>query len=221
MSRGAKPGQNRFEASQKQSQQFRIDRIKNELIPKLKSLAGKVSFDGITPYSRFCAELYNDGLPVNEKQMGYRTFVQNSAYWSLVGPLYFKHWDTSSDSELRKERFLSKLAVKRANTLEVEVSNLRLENEALRSSLRHHGASLPKPSVPVEIGSEISDLTLMFDKTCRALKLVLDASEGTFAADLEAVKITCAFNTLEPIEGLVPKSVAEPFITWLKNRGKS
>lgn len=219
MSKGAKPGQNRFAGAQKKLRDYRVNRIKEEVLPRLKSLAGKISFDGVTPFSRFCAQIYNDGLPVNEKHIGYRTFVQSSEYWALVGPIYHKHWDTSENTERKKDQLICRLATKRADDLKSELERLKLEVEALKAALRNHGAPVidqPKHSSSEEKSNEYM---LKFDKTCRALKLVLDASEGTFAVDLSAVKITCAYNDLEPAEGLAPKEIAEPFISWIKAKG--
>lgn len=213
MSKGAKPGQNRFAGSQTRNRDYRIARIKDEVIPKLKTFAGKTSFDGVTPYSRFCAELYNDGLPVNEKKIGYRTLVQSTDYWALIGPIYYKHWDSTGKMESQKDKLVGKLAAQRADQLQAEADRLRKENEALRSALRSHGASLV--ALP---DTKHSDQGFMakFDKTCRALKLVLDASDGMFIVDVDAVKICCTFNDLEPEEGLAPKELAEPFIAWMK-----
>ncbi|MCQ9186580.1 hypothetical protein KMT30_47600, partial [Streptomyces sp. IBSBF 2953] len=136
MSKGAKKGQNRFAGSQKLNRDYRISRIKDEVIPKLKSFVGKASFDGVTPYSRFCAELYNDGLPVNEKKIGYRTLVQSTDYWTLLGPIFFKHWDAAGNMEPKKDKLVGKLAVQRADQLQAETEKLRKEVEALRSALR-------------------------------------------------------------------------------------
>lgn len=218
MSKGAKPGQNRFAGSQKRKRDYRIARIKDEVIPQLKAFAGKVSFDGVTPFSRFCAELYNTDLPVNEKKIGYRTLVQSSDYWSLIGPIYYKHWDPSGNLESKKEMLVGKLSAQRADQLGTEVERLRKENDALRSALRSHGATpTPLPETkPADQG-----FMSKFDKTCRALKLVLDASDGMFAVDLSAQKIICAFNDLEPLEGLVPKELAEPFVAWINAREKN
>lgn len=213
MSKGAKPGQNRFAGSQKRSRDYRICRIKDEVVPRLKTFAGKTSFAGITPFSRFCAELYNAELPVNEKKIGYRTLVQSTDYWALIGPLYYKYWDSSDNMESTKDKLVGKLATLRADELKAETERLKKEIEALRSALRNHGASFaPIPD------SKQSDQAFLakFDKTCRALMLVLKASDGMFSVDMKAGKISCAFDDLEPDEGLVPKEIAEPFVLWMK-----
>ncbi|PHN29758.1 hypothetical protein [Pseudomonas sp. ICMP 561] len=217
MTKGAKPGQNRFAGSQKRSRDYRTIRIKEEVIPKLKAFAGKTSFDGVTPFSRFCAELYNDGLPVNEKPIGYRTLVQNDEYWALIGPIYYKYWD-STGTESTKDKLVGKLAVKRADLLQADVERLKKEADALRAALRIHGAS-PAPLPDAKHTDQ--GFMAKFDKTCRALKLVLDASDGMFAVDMQANKITCAFNDLEPTEGLAPRELVEPFIAWIKSREKN
>jgi hypothetical protein len=217
MSKGAKPGQNRFAGSQNRQRDYRITRITEEVIPKLKAFAGKTSFHGVTPFSRFCAELYNNGLPVNEKKIGYRTIVQSSEYWSLLGPIYYRYWDSNGNMESKKDRLVGKLAVQRADQLKAETEKLKKENDALRSALRAHGASpVPLP----DIQQLDQDFMSKFDKTCRALKLVLDASDGMFTVDIKAKKISCMFNDLEPLEGLVPTELADPFILWINAKEK-
>lgn len=213
MSKGAKKGQNRFAGSQKRHRDYRITRIKDEVIPKLKAFVGKTSFDGVTPYSRFCAELYNDGLPVNEKKIGYRTLVQSTDYWALIGPIFYKHWDSAGSMESKKDKLVGKLAVQRADQLQAEAERLRKEVEALRSALRSHGAS---PAALTDTKRVDQGFMAKFDKTCRALKLVLDKSDGMFTIDIQTKKISCTFDDLEPVEGLVPTEVVEPFIMWLK-----
>ncbi|HGM4964635.1 TPA: hypothetical protein ACKP0L_002941 [Pseudomonas putida] len=213
MSKGAKKGQNRFAGSQQRNRDYRITRIKEEVIPKLKAFVGKTSFDGITPYSRFCAELYNDGLPVNEKKIGYRTLVQSTDYWALIGPIFYKHWDSAGNMESKKEKLVGKLAVQRADQLQAEAERLRKEVEALRSALRSHGAS---PVALPDTKNVDQGFMAKFDKTCRALKLVLNKSDGMFTIDIHTKRICCTFDDLEPVEGLVPTELVEPFIMWLK-----
>lgn len=218
MTKGAKPGQNRFAGSQKRHRDYRIIRIKEEVIPKLKAFAGKTSFDGVTPFSRFCAELYNDGLPINEKKIGYRTLVQSDEYWALIGPIYYRYWDSSGGMESKKDKLVGKLAVQRADQLQADVERLKKEAEALRAALRMHGSS-PTPLPDAKHTDQ--GFMAKFDKTCRALKLVLDASDGMFTVDMQAKKITCAFNDLEPAEGLAPRELIEPFIAWIKSKEKN
>ncbi|MBK3868772.1 hypothetical protein GFL09_13970 [Pseudomonas stutzeri] len=218
MTKGAKPGQNRFANAQKRNCEYRIKRIKDEVIPKLKSFVGKTSFSGVTPFSRFCAEIYNDGLPVNEKKISYRTLVQSTEYWTLIGPIYYKNWDSEGNMESKKDKLVGKLATQRADRLQTDLDRLKNEIHALQAALRNHGASLtPLPD------SKHSDqeFRTKFDKTCRVLKLVLDASEGMFTVDTGAKKISCAYNDLEPLEGLAPKELIEPFILWLKDKEKN
>ncbi|GGK02484.1 hypothetical protein [Pseudomonas matsuisoli] len=218
MTKGAKPGQNRFAGAQQRQQEFRANRIKEDVIPRLNAVAGKASFDGPTPFSRFCAELYNDGLPVNEKKIGYRTIVQSTEYWGLLKPIYYKHWGPSSDTEAKKDKMIAKLAVQRADLLQAELEKVKKDNDALRSALRSHGASPTPQPVIKEIDP---GYMAKFDKTCRSLKLVLDASDGMFAVDIESKKISCTFNDLEPSEGLVPTELIEPFVLWIKRRQTS
>lgn len=218
MSKGAKPGQNRFANAQKRHLDYRIKRIKEEVIPKLKSFVGKTSFSGVTPFTRFCAEIYNDGLPVNEKKIGYRSIVQNTEYWALIGPIYYKNWDSDGKMESKKDKLVGKLATQRADRLQTDLERLKKEIQALQAALRCHGASpLPLPD------SKHIDQEFMnkFDKTCRVLKLVLDTSDGMFTVDTDAIKISCAYNDLEPLEGLAPKELIEPFVLWLKEKEKN
>lgn len=155
---------------------------------------------------------------MNEKKIGYRTIVQSTEYWGLLKPIYYKHWGPSSDTEAKKDKLIGKLAVQRADRLQAELEKVKKENDALRSALRSHGVS-PTPQ-PV-----IKDIdpgyVAKFDKTCRSLKLVLDASDGMFAVDIESKKISCTFNDLEPSEGLVPTELIEPFVLWIKRRQTS
>jgi len=218
MSKGAKPGQNRFAGVQKRNLDFRLARLKDEVVPKLKCFVGKTSFDGITPFSRFCAELYNDGLPVNEKKISYRTLVQSTDYWTLIGPIFYKHWDASDSIEAKKNKLVGTLAIRRADELRSQVERLNKEVNALRSALRNYGASpAPLPD------AHHSDQAFMekFDKTCRLLQLVLDGSDNMLTVDLEATKMSYAYNDLEPAEGIAPKDLVTPFVSWMKERRKT
>ena len=216
MSKGAKQGQNRFERSQKAHHNYRTGRIKDEVIPKLKTYTGKINFSGITPFSRFCSELYNTELPANEKPIGYRTFVQNEKYWALIGPIYYKYWDKNGEGTQAKEKLLNNLALNKASKLSAEVERLKLENEALRTAIKNYGVITP--SQGGELAPDRDLYRQRFDRTCRAMKLIIDATDGMFKVDEKAIKIMCEYNDLEPDEGLVPRLLAKPYVEWLKSR---
>lgn len=219
MPKGAKPGENRFEKVQKAKQAFRSVRINDEVIPRIKALIGHARITGETPYCRLCATFYNENLPINEKPIGYRTFQQNSDYWSLVGPLYYKYWDTSEQSQNLQQKMVGQLAVKEANRLKSELDQVRKENMTLRATLRAHGSSdTPTPQLSAANTSETeSEFIEKFDKTCRALNLVLKAA-GTIVLDEKAIKITCMHDDLEPEEGLVSASLVKPYLNWLHDK---
>jgi len=216
MSKGAKSGQNRFAASQKNRLDYRANRIENVIIPKLKAISGRVEFRGITPFCRFCADLYNTDLPLNDKPIGYRTIVQNSKYWDLLGPIYYKYWDKDNNGTKTKDKLIGVMAAKRANKLSIELERVKQENEALRAVIRNYGAADIDTKTPTISDSEL--YRSHFDKTCRAINLIIQASEGMFETDIQSAKITCNFNDLEPEEGLVPSQLAKPYIEWLKSK---
>jgi hypothetical protein len=217
MSRGAKKGENRFSGSQEKRQNFRIERIKSHVIPKLKALAGKVSINGQTPFCKLCASIYNENLPVNEKRVGYRTFEQNTKYWEIVGTTYYTYWGSDDDITAHRKRVMDALTAKESSRLKEENKRLKQKIDALRAALKAHGAEDKPRALPSEDHPK-TDKTADFDRVCRALKLVIDSSEDIFDVHEEEMKITCNLYDLEPTEGLVPKSLAEPFIRWLQER---
>lgn len=217
MPRGAKKGENRFRGSQESKREFRLERINNHVIPRLKTLIGKVTFDGKTPFCKVCAEFFNEDLPVNEANIGYRTFEQNPDYWEAVGTLYFKHWDSDIELKTHQERVMNALSAKESSSVKEENKRLKEENEALRAALRAHGAEEKQhvlPESPEGYSSKDAD----FDRVCRALDIVIEASDEIFEIHEDQLKISSNLHDLGPAEGLVPKSLAEPFIKWRKER---
>ena len=221
MATGAKTGENRFKNYQGSSTQYRMQRIEEIVIPRLKTLIGKASFTGKTGFCKVCEGLYNDNLPINEKPIGYRTLEQNQSYWQLLGEYYFRHWGANEDTDTQANNLRGKLAIKNEKLLKEQLELIIKENEALKAALRNHGASdssLPAPQPPT--GVLESELIDKFDKTCRALNLVIKATDGTIEVDTDAVKIICHFDALEDEKGLVPKELAQPYVTWWLDRKK-
>jgi len=216
MPRGAKKGENRFSEAQTKKQSFRIKRIKTHVIPRLKALSGKVSINGQTPFCKLCADIFNEDLPVNEARIGYRTLEQNAKYWEILGATYYTYWGTDAEVSAHRKRVMGALTTIEANKLKEENKRLSQENEALRAALRAHGAEEKPQSLPSTPSG--SDKTADFDRVCRALKTVIDASEEIFEVNEDELKITSNLTDLNPNEGLVPKALAKPFIRWLQER---
>lgn len=217
MPKGAKKGENRFKGSQKQKKEFRLDRIINHVIPRLKTLIGRATFDGKTPFCKVCAEFFNEDLPVNEEKIGYRTFEQNPEYWDKVGTLYFQHWASGDELKTHQERVMSALTAKESSSVREENKRLKEENEALRAALRAHGAKDRPHQIPTS-NEEFSGKAADFDRVCRALDIVIESSDEIFEIHEDEMKITSNLDALGPAGCLIPKSLAEPFIKWRKER---
>lgn len=110
------------------------------------------------------------------------------------------------------------LTTKESSRVKDENRRLQQEVDALRGALKAHGAEeKPGAALPSEKLPQV-DKAADFDRVCRALKLVIDASEDIFDVHEEEMKITCNLYDLQKSGGLVPKSLAEPFIKWLQAR---
>lgn len=214
MPKGAKTGDNRFKSYQRKKSQYRTDRIKSVVVPRLKTLVGKTSFTGKTSFSKVCAELYNEGLSINEKPIGYRTFEQNTVYWRIVGELYYSHWGVDESTISQTQGLRGKIAIKQEKKLRDQLDKVLKENQALKEALRDHGANENSTSLKLRPLNNDSEFRDKFDKTCRALNLIIKASDGMFEVDIDESKIKCTFNILESDEGLVPKSLAAPYVMW-------
>ena len=218
MSRGAKQGENRFKNSQKKRLESRLNRIREAVIPTVQSYVGKISIPSKAAYCKLCSEIFNSDLPVNEKPIGYRTVEQNIDYWSLVGPIYHRNWAPEGSLAGSKDRVLGKLAVRENQLLKTKVDELEKRSAALQAALRNHGAEQPQKLISTSTNEQSENRE--FELTCRALKIVIDASEGSFEIDEKAKKIIRSWDDLEPSAGLVPKELIEPFINWLAERRK-
>jgi hypothetical protein len=215
MPKGAKKGENRFKSKQDKLLTFRAERLKNNVLPTIKSYVGKISVNGKSAYCKLCAAIFNQDLPVNEKPIGYRTIEQNIKYWELVGPIYHRHWEPDGDAENTKRNIQSQIHARQNAQLKEQVEDLKEKVLALEAALKNHGADLKIESPEsVDGESHIKE----FELTCIALKTVIDASDEEFLVDDKNSKITCSSDDLEPQEGLVPKAIAKPFIDWLQER---
>lgn len=218
MPKGAKKGENRFAGSQKKLLDDRYNRIHEVVKPTIQSYVGKITIKGKAAYCKLCAEIFNKDLPVNEKKISYRTIEQNLHYWSLLGPIFHRHWDSKEGLENSKTKLTGQLAARENQRLKNRIDELNQWNEALQTTLRNHGAELTDEQYANRSDDAASNY--QFELTCRALKIVIDASNGSFAIDKAAKKITRTWDDLEDESGLVSKELLEPFLEWLSERDR-
>ena len=213
MSKGAKKGENRFKASQKASISYRVERIKTHVIPKIKSLSLHMKVNSSTAYCKLCAKLFNDGLSLNDKPIGYRVIKQNWDYWELLGPVYYQLFEKNEDLDDFKKESILRLEIKE---LQEKLENKEQEVNALSAMLRKVSSAHPKK--PVQMESETSVYIQNLDKLCRIILAIIESTDGVIFIDRENSSIRNLADDFEGEEGLLPKEVTRPFIDWLNNR---
>ncbi|NRP09354.1 MULTISPECIES: hypothetical protein [unclassified Marinobacterium] len=212
MPRGAKPGENRFKGAQKALTKYRLNRLKDIVVPKLRALAAHTSISSINKFCSLAADIYNEDLPVNENPISYRRLNQSKDYWAIVGPVYYQHFAKKKNLEDFKASSTSTLNSQRVNELDKQIERLQAENRALRLSL----GSLPKSPEKADTGdSERSQRDI--DNMGKVIELLI-AKYGVVEVDLEGIALRDLADDLEEVEGMLPKDVVESYIRWLKNK---
>ncbi|HCG8135417.1 TPA: hypothetical protein NKA48_002541 [Vibrio parahaemolyticus] len=131
--RGAKKGQNRFAKSQQDRVCSRLKRIKEIVCPKIRAICENTHFKNVTAFRKVCAELYNTGLPVTEKNISYRT-LGNSPYWDELGAIYYSFYSDNKQPEvISMVRSLEKLA--EIDELKAEIKKKNKEIHCLSQAI--------------------------------------------------------------------------------------
>jgi len=188
MGKGAKKGENRFEATQKANVKDRLDRISNVVIPRMKTYLDLTHFKNKTQFQKMCATVFNEDLPVNMMPITRRT-IANFPYWKELGPIFYKHYDNSpqNDLEALKTKALSSYSeIEERESLEQKISNLTLQNEALAKAIGEAKLS-PKAAEDnysvQQLSEDINDLICVID-------FLIKASEGIVVVNREERTIT-------------------------------
>jgi hypothetical protein len=135
--RGAKKGENRFSKSQQKKVIFRLNRIKEVVTPKMRSICEKTHFKNVTAFRKMCAEVYNHDLPVSENKMTYRTFGA-SPYWEEAGYIYHAFYSDTSGNEISK-MIMSLAQSDEVDNLKVELEKKHEEVAILSETLLNMG----------------------------------------------------------------------------------
>ena len=215
MGKGAKKGQNRFKASKDAIIEYRLSRLTEYAIPKLKALSLHAKVKSTTAFTKLCAITYNENLPINEKPITYRTIKQNDIYWNAVGPIYYKYFEKNESLEAFKSDAIVKLENKE---LAESFENKCREVDALAAMLSKvtEAGHIPQMDTPSDTSEKNKDL----DKVCRVILSLIEASDGVILVDLKKAAIRNLADDCESSEGILPKSDVQPFIKWLIRRNE-
>lgn len=206
MGKGAKKGENRFKASQSANIQARLQRIRGVVIPRMKTYLDLTHFKNKTKFQEMCVTVFNEDLPVNMKQITRRT-IANSPYWKELGPIFYKHYDNGPQNDLEaiKEKALNSFSeIEKRESLEQEISNLTLQNEALAKAI---GEAKLSPKTLGDNGSaqqlkaDINDLICVID-------FLIKASEGIVIVNREDRSIT---NLADDLQGDLSSKFAKTY----------
>ena len=160
-----------------------------------------------------CAKLFNDGLSLNDKPIGYRVIKQNWDYWELLGPVYYQLFEKNEDLDDFKKESILRLEIKE---LQEKLENKEQEVNALSAMLRKVSSAHPKK--PVQMESETSVYIQNSDKLCRIILAIIESTDGVIFIDRENSSIRNLSDDFEGEEVLLHKEVTRPFIDWLNNR---
>ncbi|WP_315919945.1 hypothetical protein [Vibrio fluvialis] len=100
MPKGAKKGENRFKASQIAEVESRVRRFEEHVVPKMKAMCDLVHIANKTAFQKICAQVFNENLPVNMKEITHRAIATNTKYWSIVGAVYHFYYDANNSKSL-------------------------------------------------------------------------------------------------------------------------
>lgn len=137
MVRGAKKGQNRFKNAQQALIKERESRIKEAVVPKVKTLLDLTYFKSKTKFQELCAEVFNQDLPVNMKKITRKT-IGSEPYWNTLGVLYYSRYTEGNETnleKLKKSALDSFKASQEKEDKDRQVSMLTAQNEALKKAL--------------------------------------------------------------------------------------
>jgi len=177
MPRGSKKGENRFKASQEAKVDFRLKRIEETVVPRLKAIAPHVDIPSVNKYSKLVCEIFNTDLPISEKKLSVRTVSNNALYWKILGTVYYQCFETKTDLESFKDSVLQSDKQHKLSELIEENERLVAENAALKSAL----TSVPVVQVDESISFQTSSPSINENYLCKIIDKLIAAADGVIA----------------------------------------
>ncbi|EIZ1548381.1 hypothetical protein B5X20_RS03500 [Vibrio parahaemolyticus] len=212
MPKGALKGQNRFKGTQEANISFRVKRLEEHVVPQMKAICDNAHIPNKTKFQKFCADVFNKDLPLNEKKITQRTIASNDKYWSIVGAVFHSYYDPKNATTLealRKEGLNVLNDKMRIEELQSERNRLQKENEALN---RYIAKSKLEHKSPTES-------SVMDNKTVNNLIATIDflikATDGVVSIDKETRTIT---NLADDINGELHKTISSTYFDILEGK---
>lgn len=212
MSKGAKKGENRFKKSQDESVSFRINRLKDHVVPEIKAICDHTYIKNRTKFLKMCTIIFNNDLPVNEKKITHRTIDNNAKYWRIVGKVYHYYYDAKSVKTLES---LKNEGVNKLKNIE-RLENIKAENNKLHeeiNTLKKYIANYKIEKTTETTHSDI-DLNLIFN-LISTIDFLINATDGVVEINKEDRTIT---NLALDINGTLSKSISSSYFDFIEGK---
>ncbi|MDP2515608.1 hypothetical protein Q8W15_00740 [Photobacterium damselae subsp. piscicida] len=212
MPKGARKGENRFKDSQDASVKTRVLRFEEHVVPKMKAMCDLVHIPNKTAFQKICAEVFNENLPVNMKEITHRAIATNAKYWSIVGIVYYSYYDSDDSKSLN---FLKKEAVKKledkekVEKLEQEKKSLAQENLALKAYISKSKLQDKASDENTTINHEV------VNNLIATIDFLITATEGIVDINKEERSIT---NLALDINSVLSKSISCTYFNILEGK---
>ncbi|HIF6108283.1 TPA: hypothetical protein ACX3HW_001907 [Vibrio parahaemolyticus] len=212
MPKGAKKGQNRFKDSQVAVVEARALRFEDHVVPKMKAMCDLAHIPNKTAFQKMCAEVFNENLPVNMKEITHRAIATNPKYWGIVGAVYHSYYnsDCSKSLDALKKEAVKKLGDKeKIENLEQKIKLLIQENEALKTYIAKHKFQDKAPVENTAIDQEV------INNLIATIDFLVIATEGVVDINKEERSIT---NLALDINDVLPKSISSTYFDILEGK---
>lgn len=216
--RGAKKGENRFENSQKSKINYRLQRIRNVVLPKIKAISKNTHFKNVTSFRKLCAELYNSELPIDEKKISYRT-LGNRPYWDELGAIFYSFFNdvkipiaNSMVTSLKLSDEIDKLKIQLAE----KTKELTLMESVLLNSPKINPLSndvlTTSASPQAEINTSKDDIQYI-DDFAAIINWLIERSDDVIFIDKDSQSI---IDLSDDLNGTLDRKISRAFFMYMK-----
>lgn len=201
--RGAKPGENRF----KSRQETLISNTTAEINVTLSRLNTKGTFiRNITHLASLIAEDISSTREDFRKKMAPSTLLRSPVYRKLLED----HLSSTPTGSAQTGQFRTLLSTLEKNHLH----DLQIENTRLRRYIEN---SLPDTSKsPLPQPQRQTNPDIVINQLCRSIALLIEASGGQFASDLDTGEIINVWARSKKKRIVVSREMAKTYIEWQK-----